>query len=499
MNPFRFRRQFLLTPSRTETLPGWTALDVRGYRLYAHPDLPVTVHGGPDSPVQLMLLGFALDPRRPELDNVDLLDALASDWTGDVSSWSFTDLVGRFVLAVFTGDDVLFISDPCGLRTLEYLCEDGAVHAASQALLLEEVATLERGDRSRQLLESDYWRRNREGYLPAGLTPFEGVERLVPNHLLRASTGEQERYWPAAGNAAERTATDPTEIIRDAVERLRSSLEAAARRFPLALPVTAGLDSRMLLAAATPIQDRLFAYTLRYRHLNDRSPDVAIPSRLLAARGVRHHIVDCRAPAPETWLKVYSGNSALSHLDDWGQIAYGIEQGLPAGHVAVKGNVAEIAQLRFHYDGVVPSTGTAEQLAALVPGWQTIPAVVDSLRTWRHDAAPAAAAAGIDLDVLFHWEHLCGSWQAQSQLEWDIAQDAFTPFSDRVLLTALLRLPTRLRSAPDRTAFRAIVEAGGSDLLDEPINPDSRELRAREFLHRAVSRAKREVRARRAH
>ncbi|MFE4470074.1 hypothetical protein ACFRFH_14775 [Leifsonia sp. NPDC056824] len=487
----------MLTPSRNVDLPGWNTLEVGDHRLYAHPDLAVSVHDDADSPVRLLLLGFAIDPARPELDDAALLEELAASWRGDVSNWSAVGLAGRFVLVVFTADDILFLADPCGLRTLEYVHHDGAVHAASQALLLEEVVPLAPDKRYRELLASRYWRDAQEGFLPADATPFDRVGRLVPNHLLRASTGEQERYWPVVGSPLHaRQGADPAHLIDSAITRLRSSLAGAARRFPLALPVTAGLDSRMLLAASTPLADSVFHYTFRYRHLHGRSPDIAIPARLLAARGVDHHIIDCREPATAEWLRVYRANSAISHLDDWGQIAYGIERGFPADRVAVKGNAAEVAQFYMRTDGVLPDTATGEQLARLIPGWETVPAIVASLDRWREQAAPAAAAAGIDLDVLFHWEHLCGSWQAQSQLEWDIAQEAFTPFNDRVLLTTLLQLPDELRTAPERTAFREIIASGGSDLLDEPINPRTSAVRIQEFLPRAAYRVKRTLRSR---
>ncbi|QNE34999.1 hypothetical protein [Leifsonia shinshuensis] len=497
MNPFRYRRQFLLTPSRNVDLPGWTTLDIADYRLHAHPDLAVSVHDDEASPVRLLLLGFAIDPARPGLDDAALLAELAATWRGDVSTWSAVELAGRFVLVVFTADDVLFLADPCGLRTLEYTRRDGALHLASQALLLEQVVPLRPSARYRDLLESRYWRNSQEAFLPADATPFEDVDRLVPNHLLRASTGEQERYWPVQDTALHaRQGADPAFLIESAITRLRASLAAAADRFPVALPVTGGLDSRMLLAASGPLADRLFYYTLRYRHLHRRSPDIAIPSRLLAARGLEHHIIDCREPATAEWLRVYRDNSAISHLDDWGQIAYGMERGFPAERVALKGNAAEIAQFYLRTDGILPDTDTGRQLARLIPGWETAPAIVASLDVWREKAAPAAAAVGIDLDVLFHWEHLCGSWQAQSQLEWDIAQEAFTPFNDRVLLTTLLQLPDELRSAPERVAFRQIIASGGDDWLKEPINPRTSGLRVQEFLPRAAYRVKRKLRSR---
>ena len=145
MNPLLFRRQFLLTPRTVDSLDGWTQISVRSHNVYAHPELPVTVHGDESSAVQLVLLGYALDPEHPEDDDARLLERLANSWDGDVSRWELTGFTGRFVLAVFAEGDLLLVADPCGLRTLEYVWEDGLLHAASQALLLERAVAIERG------------------------------------------------------------------------------------------------------------------------------------------------------------------------------------------------------------------------------------------------------------------------------------------------------------------------------------------------------------------
>ena len=253
-----------------------------------------------------------------------------------------------------------------------------------------------------------------------------------------------------------------------------------------------------MLSAATPFLDDLYIYTLRYRHLSKWSPDIAIPRRLANRLGKEHHVIDCRELPSSAWLDVYAANTAMAHLDDWGVIAAGIQRGFPADRVAVKGNACELARDIYWYrDGARRrDLRTADEVASLIYGWSDFEFIVDSVEDWVQDARDAADATGVPLDVLFHWEHRTGAWQAQSQLEWDIAQEVFTPFNNRDLIAVALTVPAELRGAPEFAFSRAIMASGGLDVLRQPFNPRTLGYRVLDLFQRGKHRLVRERRTR---
>ncbi|AAT88560.1 hypothetical protein ATY41_11375 [Leifsonia xyli subsp. xyli] len=184
----------------------------------------------------------------------------------------------------------------------------------------------------------------------------------------------------------------------------------------------------------------------------------------------------------------------MAHYDDWGVIAHGILNGHPADRVAMKGNASEVARTFYGGPDGPPATGAAADILALIPGWAEIPFIAASIEEWHQGAAAAAAASGIALDDLFYWEHRCGSWQSQSQLEWDIAQETFTPFSNRILLGTLLGVPAAERADHGNTLLREIIRAADPAALRVPINPRTPYRRAVEFGERLRHRARRELR-----
>lgn len=494
-DPLRFRRQFLITP-RTVDLPGWAHRRVDGHNVYAHPELALTVHQALDGLV-LVMLGFAIDADHPERDERSVLAALAARWASagtqiDGGEQPMLDrLSGRFALFAFTDDDIHVHIDATGTRAVEYTWTGDDFHAASQTYLLARAVPLREGARADGFRSSSYADDDREAFLPGDTTLIEGVERLLPNHRLSVATRRQERIWPRGPVRESRL----PEAAAHAVGVLSATITGASRRFGLSLPLTAGYDSRTLLAA-TPrsLRSSLHVYTLLYRHLTRRSADVSIPAHLAERLGLAHHLIDCRALPGPSWRELYAGNTPLAHYDDWGVIAKGLLDGHPADRVALKGNASEIVRRYYWRDDEAPPTRDASDLLALQPGWSQLPFAAAAVKRWFEGAAPIADEAGIPLDALFYWEQRCGSWQAQSQLEWDIAQEVFTPFGNRRMLERLLAVRADDVGHEGTTLLRAIMEATEPEVLEVPFNPRTRWFRTLDVVQRARHRLRRELR-----
>jgi len=463
-----YRRQFLLTPSECEALAAWPTVSLGPYRLYAHPDVELTRSESDAGRRQARLVGFAIDPHHPQRSNAEILDSLlaAPCSPGEIAK-RLHSLSGRFVLILHTGEDAFVFHDPCGLRSVCYAEHEGRVHVGSQPLLLGEVLPLQEGERFRSYFNSEYVKNNTEHWIPGGCCLFENVGRLLPNHFLHLSTLRQERYWPVR-RIPERPAE---QVAPEAADLLRRLLQAAHQRFELALPLTAGRDSRMLLSACRGIAGDVYFYTLQYRDLTPASADIRIPRELLGSLGYTHHLIDCRVDIDPDFARVYEKNTPLAHTRDWGEIAQGLMRSYPASRVCLKGNCAEIARCAYYKTGKHPPVKSSQSLVRLVRGWGELGFVKDHVANWFSQASPIANDAGVDILDLFYWEHRMGSWQAQSQLEWDIVQEAYSPFNHRELLETLLGVHPRHRRAPTYRLHRRMYEALWPEVLNQSVNP----------------------------
>lgn len=465
MERLLFRRQFLFSSVPAPEFAHWQFLAVGDRSLYVHPDCALTQYG--EGNKQVVLLGHFLDPRQEDLGNLELLQTFMACGTPGEIAERLYPLVGRFVFLFRHNDVVYLFNDACGLKTVYYTTSDQGFFAASQPLLLQRVIPIAKEPFYDDYYESNYVKSNREHWLPCGITLFRDVDQLVPNHYVDVKANVQIRFWPIRN-------IQPLQLGEGVAllgPLLKKTMAAAAKRFDLAMAITAGMDSRLVLAACKDIADEIFFYTLKYRDLSNGSPDIKIPKNLLERLGHQHHILDCMGNAPETFLKIYEANTPMAHGNDWGHIAYGIQRHYPQEKMAIRGNCVEVARNYSSLYKKIKQSPSVDNIMEIQGGWKQMPYARARLELWFKEAHPLAHL-GYDVIDLFYWEHRLGSWQAQSQLEWDLVQEMFTPFNNREIIDLMLGVDDEYRTDPAHfTFFHQLMKDLWPEVRQVPINP----------------------------
>ena len=478
MHPLLYRRQFLLGPRPVDGLPDtWQRLAVAGGRtLHAHPDLLVTQRerGG----VQLTLLGFAIDPHHPARDDDDVLDDLLDRAGRAADVLEQTDhLGGRWALVAVDADNTLLFGDASGLRQATYARDGGGAWAASQPLLLGKAVSLEPDPEAMQdFVETPFFKRDRETWWPGDRTRFSGVRALLPNHVLDLNTGEARRFWPHTPLA--------TRSFEGGVERggaiLRGMMAGAHGRFPLTAAMTAGLDSRLQLAACRGVARDVAFFTHLHYGYDATHTDAVVSAKLLGRLGLRHRLISCPTPRefatsddPDTvaYRDLYMANTSTSHLG-WGSISYALSRNVPDDHVIVKANCNETTRHRFRVrsgdEGTSPDV-LARTMTELM-GMGGVDFAARAFREWAERSIGPIEAYGYDAYDLAFWEQRSGRWQAGDQLERDLDHETFVPFNSREYFSTLLGVPAEHRRSPE-PLHREMIRTLWPETLAVPINP----------------------------
>jgi len=464
-----FRRQFVLGPRFVDTLAKWQRIEVKpSVRLTVHPDLPV-VHAS-DGSASIVLLGYMLDPFRARATDADILAELLPKARGGESPRAFIRathaLGGRWALVVDNGRDSWLFHDPCGYRQVFYTTgmSDGP-WCASQPGLLAELLGLSLDKEAVSFIRT-YRRRNPQYWWPVDSSPYAEVLRLLPNHYLDLKEGRSHRFWPDR-DLAPRT-TD--EVAAENAEVLQGLIRSAAHRYDLALSITAGADTRLLLAASRPVAGEIYCFTMMYWDMNERTPDVWIPARLLGRLGLRHHLIPCPSHMDPEFRRIYERNVSFARLA-YGTIAQGLYENYPANKLCLKGNAIPAVvpyyreRLRRHRPEMDGRELDAKVLAYLTKRQEAF--AMQAFDRWLS----TVPSTNIDALILFGWEDREGSWQATSQLEWDMVQEVLAPFNCRLFLENLLCVPESDRKKPPHVAHRKMIHRLWPEALAEPINP----------------------------
>lgn len=483
----RYRRQFVLGPDFADLLSGWQRHRVADQlAATVHPALPyVRVD---DADRSLVLLGYVIDPRRPERNETAVLQDIlrrSSSFSGILEA--FDPFAGRWAGIYLADNTVRVFHDAAGLRSVYHtLASTGPVWCASTPGLLARVTdSPEDVDHRDELVRAGVFDRGTNHFWPGSGSSFLGISRLLPNHFLELHTGRVERYWPTSPIPP----SDPVEAVARCADTLSGVLTAAAARYPLALAMTAGIDSRLLLAASRGSVDRLTFHTLKKTGMTSRSPDICVPRKMLRNLGLTHKVIPVQRCAKGVVAETVRQTFFPCHQQTADQVAavFADPPRTDAQWVTVNGNVSEIA--RSYYARLA---FTPENLAISI-GMSKSAYPAEALSSWLEAAVPAIESSGIDPWDLFYWEHKMGGWLATVRAEFDVVEEAVTPYNSRTLLVDMLGVDASLRAAPDHAFQRDLIRYMWPELLDYPINPPARLAPLRRGYRSARSLARQSV------
>lgn len=296
-----FSGQFIVAPKGTPEVEGAQRTRLASVDLDVFPGIKiVSVHEQSGAQIGV-LLGVAID-----LDAGAVLQDTMSIAEDFVAGTDVDGLVERYIYAL--AGSFVFVLDT-GLQSRVYLDANGSlslvydperrIAAATTGLLLSDEEYAAR-------FASDLYQAfevGRDGWFTGGMTAHRGVRRLLCNHYFDLQTGQPTRHWPK--KEIEETNSPPEAIatINSIVQRTTSAL---LRSGPVAVALTAGNETRALLANYKGILSDLTFVTLD-------SPgyklDLVRAQELSLKFGLRHQLLKYRR-ASKTQIKSWQYRSS---------------------------------------------------------------------------------------------------------------------------------------------------------------------------------------------
>ena len=465
-----FRRQFILGPYFLERFKSWQKCIINdSIFLTVHPDLQVCQTNHEQK--SLTLLGYILDSANPKSDNLDIVGTLIRQVETAKDVFAYTHaLGGRWILIMDDGKDVLLFNDATGSRQVFYTNNPsvGMWCASQPAIMADELGLALDKDALDNFINTRAIQNRIEYWWPGESSPYKEISHLLPNHYLDLSSGTCRRFWPH-----EKVEYIPCEeAVKKGSLGLKRFIQAASNRFDLALAVTGGWDSRLLLAATREVRRDVFYYTLlynRFYNLTETSPDVKTPSELLPQLGIQHHIIRCPSQMDHGFREIYDRNVTTAH-EAWGNIAQGIYEHYPQNRVCIKAVVNEVARCYAPCRLAFFERPTAEKLAR-ISGMDTNSFATRHFKKWLSQTRETAERQNVNIMDLFYLEQRMGNWYAMSQMEWDIAQEVFEPFNSRDFITLFLSVKDKYKRQPANRLYRMLIKELWPDVLNAPINP----------------------------
>lgn len=374
------------------------------------------------------LIGFPMDLAQGKI--VDGPVQLRQSLSGDKDAFAETvlsGLGGRFLwCAVLDGHARIYL-DSSGLVPCVF--DSNAQMAGSTAhALLDEDSYQARFDKAR----FDHFDVARAGWFPAGLTAHQGVERLLPNHYLDLQSWQVKRHWPSTSFD---TPDTPQAIVAELIERIQDQFKALiAGDKTVVLTLTAGRDTRILLACARPFlgQIRFATVVGEDQHAVD-----TVMARKIAAEYKLDFIELPRTRATQEAHDIYirRGAHCVGDANAW---YFPSVAPIARDHILVGGAGGEIGRAFYWRGSDRPDTElTATGLTGRM-GFAQSPELTKRLESWLREVNEADMLRQLDLAYV---EQRMGPWGA--------AQFCNDPTIVRMPLFVTRRITELLLSLPE--------------------------------------------------
>jgi hypothetical protein len=347
-------------------------------------------------------------------------------------------LAGNYVCLLAAGSDLRFYLDACGSLSAFYAAEQQCV--TSNILLIPDAQS----DRDNRRYAGRFDIPASDCMFPVGMTPRMDVERLLPNHYLDLTSWKAVRHWPKAPLAE---TTDVRQTVAEIGELVARNISAVARAVPIQMSLTAGGDSRMLLACARPWASQASYCTFA---LPDRTGrlDVHVAQRIAKTFGLHHRVLPFLVSSQADGAK-WLYRTSMSVGGGRGFEATRTMMQRDPGRAYLPGFVAELARgfyWKLVHDVADPDDRDCLSKALL----KSMIAPIDRHTLGRITAWMSGLPASSTWDLLdfFYLEQRLGCWAGvRSYASADMVRFESWPLNSRRLVALMLSIPYEYKLA----------------------------------------------------
>jgi len=459
-----YKRQYVLSTRKVNLFEKSSVTKVCDTHILTT-EASLTVTKMSDGTQNLILLGFLLDPNNPKYGNEKIVSELLS------KSNNFSDITlnthslgGKWILFYYSEAEGLnIVNDIVGSRQVYFTQFDNETWAASQPHVLAQLCDkpLSKNPDIEGYIASEQFKFTERAWI-GDESRYEDVYHLLPNKYLNCSSGEVIRFWPI-NRIKKQTLGEVVPIVSN---NLQGIISSANNRFKLLLAVSAGWDSRVLLAASKRVINDCYCFIQKFDGMTSSHSDIDIPSKLskelkfdFNVREAKNYSTEFESALLTSVDIPQSENKRVLYYDFFSEFKE---------EVNVSGVVGELCRSRYGDK----RKASAQQLSAIFGRDDSVYAIKMAQKWLDEFKANNVEQTGVNIWDLFYWEQFIGNWGVAGQASSDLAIEEFFPFNCRNIIELSYGLDDL--AYEDSPLFIALINHMWPEALSEPVNPKSK-------------------------
>ena len=212
----------------------------------------------------LFLFGHAYNPFTKEVNEEAILRRIGEHF-GKEDFYDYVDeITGVFVFGVISQKGILYLVDPSGMQSACSGIVEGKFYLSSHPQLIGDICKLEMDPFVKRLIAYKWYGRVMGPYLPADLTAFIEIKRVVPNIEYRFSDNRisHKRFYPIRNLVEVSSQEEYQQVIEEAATILKNGMTLVGQKWENPwISLTGGIDSNTTFAAANGHYDRFHAFS----------------------------------------------------------------------------------------------------------------------------------------------------------------------------------------------------------------------------------------------
>lgn len=210
------------------------------------------------------LFGHAYNPFTMEIDEAVILERIADSYGNENYLDMIDEITGVFVMGVIDGKKVEFLVDPSGMQSACYSYIDNHFYISSHPQLIGDLCNLKMSEIAKELTAYKWYYRVMGPYMPADITAFDEVKRIVPSIMFTFNNGKinHKRFYPLKDLSECKNEEEYNQVIAQSADILKRNMELVAKKWNKPyISLTGGIDSNTTFAAANGNYDKFKAFS----------------------------------------------------------------------------------------------------------------------------------------------------------------------------------------------------------------------------------------------
>ncbi|MBE6984537.1 MAG: hypothetical protein E7434_02770 [Ruminococcaceae bacterium] len=496
LQKYLFIRGFLISSNRIDKLDdfpfygNWKEKEFGGFWFYWH-NLTNTSFQS-DGEHFSFLCGHCYHPFSMETDENKILQSFNHSFGTAKYHQLLDEITGVYVMGTICDGKMQFYVDAAGMQSAACCAVGSKLYISSHPQLIADLHGFEMDPFVKELISYKWYKRLLGPYLPADLTPFSEVKRIVPSIAYHFDGAvSHKRYWP---RKEVKTATAPKDyqrVIESAADILRRNMELISKKFDNPwISLTGGIDSNTTFAAANGFYDRF--HTFSYLSAPKEEPDVEAAKKIAAAFRVKHHLFeipqsneDIRDYETKVLIQAHNSGYVAPRKENESRKRFYLEQNCDCG-VEVKSWVSETIRAYWYkyfarkkmpklspklFRNLYKIFTTNRKLAHKIDR-----IFAEYIRAYEYDTIPSCYSPA---DMHYH-EVSWGSWGGMNISEMKYCFDITFPYNNRAFLELLFAVPLEKRiSDQHHLDMKKYLNRELSEMNIRVVNKEETKFRAR--------------------